>query len=144
MITYIEDHVNEIIIHMENGEMITKRERCKVFLDKLCEHYGSSYEGRIQAICACLNIHQKAPVLIREGMILYPLKDAATQNNVWINYCRVKKIRPKEYQTLLEFYDGSFLLTDSEYRTVKMQQNRCKSYLFVLHESYTPFSYVRS
>ncbi|NBJ64092.1 hypothetical protein D5266_02685 [bacterium c-19] len=142
MITYIEDHINEIVIHMETRGTYTIKERCKVFLNKLCEHYGSSYEGRIQAICACLNIHQKAPVLIREGMILYPLADALTKNNVWVNYCMVKKITAKQYQTLLEFHDGTLLLSDSEYRTVKMQQNRCKSYLFVLNETYTPFSMI--
>lgn len=142
MITYIEDHINEIVIHMETRGTYTIKERCKVFLNKLCEHYGSSYEGRIQAICACLNIHQKAPVLIREGMILYPLADALTKNNVWVNYCTVKKITAKQYQTLLEFHDGTLLLSDSEYRTVKMQQNRCKSYLFVLNETYTPFSMI--
>ncbi len=142
MITYIEDHINEIVIHMETRGTYTIKERCKVFLNKLCEHYGSSYEGRIQAICACLNIHQKAPVLIREGMILYPLADALTKNNVWVNYCMVKKVTAKQYQTLLEFHDGTLLLSDSEYRTVKMQQNRCKSYLFVLNETYTPFSVV--
>ena len=143
MITYIEDHINEIVIHMETRGTYTIKERCKVFLNKLCEHYGSSYEGRIQAICACLNIHQKAPVLIREGMILYPLADALTKNNVWVNYCMVKKITAKQYQTLLEFHDGTLLLSDSEYRTVKMQQNRCKSYLFVLNETYTPFAMIQ-
>lgn len=142
MITYIEDHINEIVIHMETRGTYTIKERCKVFLNKLCEHYGSSYEGRIQAICACLNIHQKVPVLIREGMILYPLADALTKNNVWVNYCMVKKVTAKQYQTLLEFHDGTLLLSDSEYRTVKMQQNRCKSYLFVLNETYTPFSMI--
>lgn len=140
MITYIEDHINEIVVHMESWGTYTIQERCKIFLNKLCEHYGSSYEGRIQAICACLNIHQKAPVLVREGIILYPVTDAATKNNVWINYCRVKRISAQQYQTLFEFYDGTSLLSDSEYRTVKMQQNRCKSYLFTLHESYMPFS----
>lgn len=140
MITYIEDHINEIVVHMEAWGTYTIQERCKVFLDKLCEHYGSSYEGRIRAICACLHIHQKVPVLIREGIILYPVVDAATKNNIWINYCRVKRISARQFQTLFEFYDGTLLLSDSEYRTVKMQQNRCKSYLFTLHKSYMPFS----
>lgn len=140
MITYIEDHINEIVVHMEMWGTYTIQERCKVFLNKLCEHYGSSYEGRTQAISACLNIHQKVPVLIREGILLYPVIDAATKNNVWVNYCMIKKITAKHYQTLFEFHDGSKLLSDSEYRSVRMQQNRCTNYLFVLHESYTPLS----
>lgn len=140
MITYIEDHNSEIVVHIEGWGTYTIQERCKVFLNKLCEHYGSSYEGRIQAACACLRIHQKVPILIREGIMLYPVIDAASKNNVWVNYCRVKKITAKQYQTLLEFQDGTKLLSDSEYRSVKMQQNRCNNYLFVLHESYTPFS----
>ena len=115
MITYIEDHINEIVIHMETRGTYTIKERCKVFLNKLCEHYGSSYEGRIQAICACLNIHQKAPVLIREGMILYPLADALTKNNVWVNYCMVKKIRPCL----------NFMTVHCCYQTVNIERLKC-------------------
>ena len=140
MITYIEDRNNEIVVHMGSWGTYTVHEHCKVFLNRLCEHYGSSFEGRKQAVCACLKIHQKVPVLIREGIILYPVIDAASKNNVWVNYCKVKKITAKQYQTLLEFHDGTMLLSDSEYRSVKMQQYRCTNYLFVLHERFAPAS----
>lgn len=140
MITYIEDNKNEVVVHMGSWGTYTIHERCKVFLNKLCERYGSSYEGRKQAASACLKIHQKVPVLVREGIILYPVVAAASKNNVWVNYCRIKKITAKEYQTLFEFHDGTKLLSDSEYRSVKMQQYRCTNYLFVLHENYTPVS----
>lgn len=140
MITYIEDGKREVIIHVANWGAYAIQQRCKSFLNTLCQHYGSSFEGRIQAACAFLHIHQKPPILIREGIILFPIVAADTKRPVWINYCMIKETRVFGYQTKFIFADGDQLLSDTEYRSVKMHLHRCTNYLYALHQCYTPLA----
>ncbi len=142
MITYIEDGEKAVIIHVAKQGAFAIHQRCKPFLNALCQRYGSSIEGRVQAACAFLHIHQKPPILIREGIILFPIIASDTKRPVWINYCMIKETSIHGYQTKFIFSDGASLLSDTEYRSVKMHLHRCTNYLYALHQRYTPLALV--
>lgn len=132
MLLYIEDEKQQVNIYTERAEKYTLSVRCNDYLNRLCEAYGSSLSGRKQAACAFLQIRQKVPIYIREGILLFQSIAAVTSRRIWINYYRVIQVIEVHYQTKFVFADHSELLTDMGYRSALMQMRRCFHYSYMM------------
>ena len=132
ILLYIEEEKRHVNIYTERAKNYTLPMRCNDYLNRLCEFYGSSLIGRKQAACAFLHIRQKAPIYIREGILLFQSIAAASSQHIWINYWRLKRLVKECYQTRFVFTDHSELLTDMEYRSAIMQMRRCLHYSYLL------------
>ncbi len=132
VLLYIEEDQDQVIVYNEQAKRFALPMRCNDYLNYLCESFGSSLSGRRQAACKFLRIRQKAPIYIREGILLFQSVDAATSHRIWINYHGVKRIVKEGYQTRFLFMDHSELLADMEYRSAQMQMHRCDHYDYTL------------
>lgn len=77
-------------------------------LEKNCEYYGSTYEGRIKAAQKMLNFSYKLPVLVEESekIIFFPTKASTAVDCCWINHSFVKKREKCGKKTKVVFQNG--------------------------------------
>lgn len=141
MLLYIEEDNGRVNIYSEQEKHYSLPMRCHDYLNYLCESYGSSLNGRKQAACTFLQIRQKVPIYIREGVMLFQSIAASTSHRIWINYRRVKQIVKECYQTRVIFMDYSELLMDMDYRSARMQMRRCVHFDYMLAKRLTPMCF---
>ena len=132
MIQYIEDGQTSISIYSQTEGMISLNRRCLDYLEDLCLRNGSTYEGRRQAACSYLHIRQKAPIYIREGLLLFPSRSAQAEGCVWLNYCAIQRAEAQDHMTRFIFHDGQEMIVDMQIRSALLQMRRCLCYLYAL------------
>lgn len=97
-------------------------------IEGICNRYGMSGYGSIQAIKQTLKIHQKCPILVHPilQIYLFPTVSMKDQNCIWINSKRIQKLINHDYQTEIKFIDHSSILCNVGIRSIKKQINRCE------------------
>lgn len=77
-------------------------------MEKNCEYYGSTYDGRIKAAQKLLNFSYKLPLLVEESekIIFFPTKTATSDDCCWINHNFVKERIKNGKKTRVIFKNG--------------------------------------
>jgi len=97
-------------------------------IEEICNRYGMSGYGSIQAIKQTLKIHQKCPILVHPilQIYLFPTVSMKDQSCIWINSKRIQKLINHDYQTEIKFIDHTSILCNVGIRSIKKQINRCE------------------
>lgn len=104
----------------------------KAFLNELCLHSGSTYEGRIQSFRYMTHTRQKTPVMISEitGSIYFPTLSPESADCVWMHYNDILEIRQRSLNcTVVLFKNGNKIDMDLNCRIIRNQMKRCAAYL---------------
>lgn len=138
MITYIVQDKEEVIVHDTQKEKRIKK-RMMTWIRELCLGYGSSYEGRKEAVKRVCHIKQKVPILLSERTkdMLFPTADIRSMDCVWINYRAIISVKGNHKQSSVKFINGSEAVFSCDIRCIKREMNICKSYLDHLERQYT-------
>ena len=118
-----------------NGENSELAISATDYLNELCLRHCSTLEGRLEACRHFLSITQKACLLISERSeeVYFPVKGLKDRDNEWFLFSSVVTYHSlSDNSTELIFKDGTRKVTDVNYRTVKMQMERCKQLLLKL------------
>ncbi|MEK5483910.1 competence protein ComK [Viridibacillus sp. FSL R5-0888] len=101
-------------------------------LEKICIRYGSTFQGRIDAVKELLGYSKKLPLYIGEGIYAYPTRSLYHPECVWVFYHNYRYEEYGKGQTILYFDHGEIVILDVSLHTVKEQQQRLASIILSL------------
>lgn len=93
-----------------------------------CLFFGSSLEGRREAVKYILNINMKIPILVEDmkNMIFFPVSNCINKNSIWISYQNLLKYcKFNEFSTVLYFKNNEEVKVDVKYNLIDNQVIRC-------------------
>lgn len=132
MILYFYQKNFYSMIVEEEAEYTNKR-TCEQLLSDMCLIFGTTLEGRKQAISLRLQIVQMVPILISEAQVLmfFPITNG-NQGYWWLNYQEIKDIKRVGEDCMIKFICGKELLLNVNHRSLKKQIHRCQLYEKIL------------
>lgn len=108
--------------------------------NRWCVSYGSTLEGRMNAVRRLAGIRTKAPLLIRERDVLlfFPLRSLYTEGeNYWINDNQLAAVLPeRRTSSHLIFMNGFQLEIPYDIRIIRRQQEICRNVRDLLANAY--------
>lgn len=131
----IKNTRNGCLLTFRNGNQEELSISATDYLNELCLRHCSTLEGRLEACRNLLSITQKACLLIseRNEEVYFPVKGLKDKDNEWFLFSSVITFHAFEKNcTELIFQDGTRKVMDVNYRTVKMQMERCRNLLLML------------
>lgn len=93
-----------------------------------CLFFGSSIEGRREAVKNILGVDMKVPILIEDtnNIIFFPITSCINKNSIWISYQNlVKYSKIDKFSTVLYFYNNKKITIDIKYNLIDNQVIRC-------------------
>ncbi len=96
-------------------------------IKNLCRDYEKDFHKLKGNSCKLLDIKQKPPLMIKpKQLILFPLFSYRDNENVFINYEKILKIKAVGYEyTLIELKNGRRYCLHSNIRKIRRQLRRC-------------------
>ena len=93
-----------------------------------CLYFGSSYEGRKEAIKSIIGVDMKVPIVIEDGknIIFFPTSSCINRSSIWISYQNLLKYsKVDEFSTVLYFRSNNSIKVDTKYNLIDNQIIRC-------------------
>lgn len=93
-----------------------------------CLYFGSSYEGRKEAIKSMIGIDMKVPIIIEDGknIIFFPTSSCINRSSIWVSYQNLLKYsKVDEFSTVLYFRGNKSIKVDTKYNLIDNQIIRC-------------------
>lgn len=96
-------------------------------MEHSCKYFGSSFEGRMLGTKDILGSIYKAPVVVEESqkLIFFPTEAVQSENVSWISYKNIRNVEKYGKQSKIFFNNGSFIVVNCPYFSVKNQIFRC-------------------
>lgn len=91
-----------------------------------CLRYGSSYNGRREAVLYHLNYIQRTPIPIHPsiGIIAFPTKSIKHADCKWLFFHAIRDIRKVNQKVYIEFINGQQLSINESVHTIRKQYDR--------------------
>lgn len=91
-----------------------------------CLYYGSSYNGRREAVLYHLNYQQRTPIPIHPsiGIIAFPTKSIKHADCKWLFFHAIRDIRKVNQKVYIEFINGQQLSINESVHTIRKQYDR--------------------
>lgn len=91
-----------------------------------CLYYGSSYNGRREAVLYHLNYQQRTPIPIHPsiGIIAFPTKSIKHADCKWLFFHAIRDIRKVNQKVYIEFINGQHLSINESVHTIRKQYDR--------------------
>lgn len=112
----------------ENDRTFIVNEPTGNILKNSCLFFGSSIEGRRDAVKQILGIDMKVPIIVEniKDMIFFPVSDCIKRNSIWISYQNLLKYSKfNEFSTVLYFKSNKKIRVDAKYSLIDNQVIRC-------------------
>lgn len=93
-----------------------------------CLYFGSSYEGRRDAVKEIIGIDMKVPIIVEDGrnIIFFPTSSCINRNSIWISYQNLLKYsKVDEFSTVLYFNGNKSIKVNTKYNLIDNQIIRC-------------------
>lgn len=136
MIDYEINSETLLIMPFSNGkskiyefdrEFLTNRISNDIINDS-CLFFGSTLEGRREAVKNILGIDLKVPILVEDtrNIIFFPTANCIHKNAIWISYQNLLKYyKFDEFSTVLCFRNNKQITVDVRYNIIDNQVIRC-------------------
>lgn len=122
---------------MENGNEYLVDQTPFSVIERSCEYFGSSYDGRKTGTEKLLGIRHKPPIIIEESkkIIFFPTKSPDRIDCIWVNLCQVKRYYAiGDKKSAIEFRNGDILEINTSIGSLSNQVLRASRLNFVLNE----------
>ena len=120
----------ETELFLENGQKRVEKGRPEPLLNRWCLEYGSTMQGRRDAVKAVTGIRTKVPLLVSDmtSVIFFPiLSEKSRTDNFWINDSMLVMMKADQRIACdLYFADGTVLKVPFDIRILKRQRNNCR------------------
>ena len=106
-------------------------------MEKSCEYFGSSFEGRKEGTKKLLGITHKSPIIIEESrkMIFFPTSSPDNPNCIWINLEKIDKYyRVSKKISAIRFKNGDIMNFDVSFSSLSNQILRATRLKYVLEQ----------
>ena len=93
-----------------------------------CLYFGSSYEGRKDAIKDMIGVDMKVPIIIEDGknIIFFPTSSCINRSSIWVSYQNLLKYsKVNEFSTILYFRNNRSIQVNTKYNLIDNQIIRC-------------------
>lgn len=133
MILYLYSENYKTIVVEDIGEF-RSTQTVKEIINSFCLVYGSTIEGRREALSLRLQIVQMVPILISEKtmQMLFPIVNG-TKNNWWIHFQAILEIHKlADDKCMIEFINHQTIILHVNHRSLKRQMHRCELYKKIL------------
>ncbi len=117
---YIANHKYGCILFKNDKNQVLNMSSIS-YIKHLCEEHLFTYQGYLQACRNKLDLKYKIPLYVCETIQLIPTKSHRRYDIVWINYAYIKHYEAIKEQVLINFFDGTKLLADISYQSLKTQ-----------------------
>ena len=100
----------------------------QAIIKKSCLFFGSSYEGRREAIKNLIGVMEKVPILVEESrnIIFFPMTSSIKRSYIWISYQNLLNYTKfNEFSTVLYFRENCKIKLDVKYKLLDNQIVRC-------------------
>jgi competence transcription factor ComK len=101
-ILYIKKGNRETIIYTSDKEIVSQENIYKIF-DDWCLVSLTTYEGRIEAIKKIYQIKKLVPIYINQDLMLFPIENRKSVENIYINVTKITKICDIDNKTKIFF-----------------------------------------
>lgn len=107
----------------ENHNCYIIEERVSKVMEKNCQAYGSSIEGRTKGTYSLTGFTYKAPIVISEDkdIVFFPTCSPRLKDCSWISADHINKIYSKNEKSLVEFVNDECLEVDASPRIIQNQ-----------------------
>ena len=122
---------------VENGNQYIIDATPFAIIERSCEYFGSSYEGRKLGTKMLLGITHKSPIIVEEskGIIFFPTKSPDKEDCIWVNLAQIEKFyEVDERNSAIEFKNGDVLECDTSIGSLSNQIMRSTRLKFILDE----------
>ncbi|WP_246202492.1 competence protein ComK [Virgibacillus doumboii] len=111
--------------------------RPEQIIDHSCILYGSTLEGRRNAVKSTLKICSKVPVPVIPDKGVYMLPTSSTKNKdcVWISYYHIEDYEQRDDKTYVTFGDGTGLYVNTSESSFDLQYKRTSQLIARLNRS---------
>ena len=89
----------------------------KKIIEKSCEYFGSSYQGRSQGTKNLIGVSHKAPIIIEESreIIFFPTTSPRLYECTWVSLKNLQNYKKNEFTSTVIFNNGHLLNLDISY-----------------------------
>lgn len=124
-ILYIEKIEKSSIIHYINNQTEKVDVSINKILNNICLRHLTTLEGRLEAIKSNFNIIKNVPIYIDEKLVLFVVLNKLNNNLLYINSIYIKSIEQLIDNIKVVFYDGQYILIESNLQTVFKNYEKC-------------------
>lgn len=117
---YITNHAYGCMLYKKDFNEVIKMSSIS-YIKHLCESHLFTYQGYLKACRKKFDLKYKIPLYICEMIQLIPTKSYRTYDVIWINYAYIMQYEAINDKVRVYFFDGSHLITDISYQTLKNQ-----------------------
>lgn len=114
-------------VYEYDGEYIVNMSPLAIIKNS-CLYFGSSYEGRRDAIKDMLGVDMKVPIVIEDGknIIFFPTSSCINRSSIWISYQNLLKYSKfDQFSTVLYFRNNQSIKVNAKYNLIDNQIIRC-------------------
>lgn len=122
----VPNGVKSSVVYEDEERYIVPENTFKI-MEKSCEYFGSTYEGRKKGSKSILGVEYKVPIIIEDGnhIIVFPTTSPESKDCVWISLGRIKNIEKIDsYHTKVIFDNEKEIIVECSYRTMENQLSR--------------------
>lgn len=94
-------------------------------INQTCLKFLTTLDGRIEAIKQVYKISKLVPVYINDGLILQPIYNNKSWNQIYINICNIKNVNKVNDQTVITFINEKTIYLDISLDRMKRYLKRC-------------------
>ena len=123
-ILYIKKGNRETIIYTSDKEIVSQENIYKIF-DDWCLVSLTTYEGRIEAIKKIYQIKKLVPIYINQDLMLFPIENRKSVENIYINVTKITKICDIDNKTKIFFKNCDSIIVNKKYQLVNNYYQRC-------------------
>ena len=134
LLLYPSEKGTELVLG--DGSVVYDPRKPSVILNEWCLTYGSSMNGRIDAVRHLCGVKRKFPILLSERMnlIFFPMR--AKDEGPWINASMLVSWKGIHREaTELFFLSGIHLTIPYDSRMVKRQMTLCEQFQAILNQN---------
>lgn len=89
---YLQSDDDSTIINELSTELVVSGNQVKSILERSCEYYGSSLQGRVVGARKLINSKYKIPIMISEknNIVFFPINGRKNGEIFWFNFGNIK------------------------------------------------------
>ena len=123
-VLYLEKNSHSTNIVKIQEELIVNKTINKI-INQTCLKFLTTLDGRIEAIKQVYKISKFIPVYISDGLILQPIYNNKSWNQIYINICNIKKVNKVNDHVVITFINEKAIFLEISYDRMKRYLKKC-------------------